>query len=149
MKFTCSVIVDRSLNEVIELFEDPSNLKEYQDGFLRKELVSGVEGQVGTVSKMYYKNGGQEMEITETIVVNNLPEEFLGEYHHEHMDNTMKCYFVALNDNQTQYYTEIDYTAFRGFIPKVMGYFFPGIFKRQVQKWLDNFKAFAERSSDN
>lgn len=145
MKFTCSVIVNRPIKEVVNLFRDPNNLKEYQDGFIKKELISGVEGEVDAKAKMYYEMGKRDMVITETIIVNNLPEEFLGSYHHKHMDNTMRCNFVDLGNNKTQYNTEIDYTAFRGFAPRVMAFLFPGMFKKQVQKWLDNFKEFAEK----
>lgn len=147
MKFSCSVIIDRPIDELVELFKDSSKLGEYQDGFAGKELVSGREGEVGAVAKMYYQHGSRSMVITETILVNNLPEEFLGNYHHEHMDNTMRCEFIALSNDQTQYNTDIEYTAFRGFLPKLMSTLFPGMFKKQVQRWLDNFKAYAEGES--
>ena len=146
MKFKCSVTIDQPIDKVVELFKNPAYLKEYQDGFVKKELISGTAGEVGAVSKMYYKTGNRDMVITETIDVNNLPTEFAGSYHHKHMDNTMKCYFTALSEQQTRYDSEIEYTAFRGLLPKLMGFLFPGMFKKQVQKWLDNFKAFAERS---
>ncbi|MCZ6595403.1 MAG: hypothetical protein O6943_10895 [Bacteroidetes bacterium] len=57
------------IKKVTDLFADPKNLKEYQDGFIRKEPVSGKEGEV---SKMYYKYGNREMELTETITKNEL-----------------------------------------------------------------------------
>lgn len=146
MKFTCTVTIDRPVEVVAELFADPKNLKEYQDGFIRKELIGGNAGENGAVSKMYYKMGKREMELTETIIANRLPDEFEASYHHRHMDNTMKCYFVPLSENQTRYDSEIEYTAFRGFVPKMVATLFPGMFKKQVQRWLDNFKAFAEKS---
>ena len=42
MKFTCSVTVDQPLALVAELFADPAKLHHYQEGFLRKELISGL-----------------------------------------------------------------------------------------------------------
>ena len=146
MKFTCSVNIHCSIEKVVDLFKDPRYLKDYQDGFIRKELISGIEGEVGSVAKMYYKNGKQEMIITETILVSNLPEEFIGSYHHKHMDNTMRCNFKIIGDNHTLYISSIEYTAFRGFMPKILAFLFPGMFKKQVQKWLNNFKEFAENT---
>ena len=146
MKFTCSVIINQPVEKTVALFSNPDHLKEYQDGFLRKDLISGQEGQEGAVSNMYYKMGKREMEITETIVTNNLPDEFFGRYHHKHMDNTMKCWFEAIDTNTTHYHTEIHYTAFRGLLPKLMATLFPGMFRKQVQKWLNNFKVFAEKN---
>ena len=144
MKFSCSITIDRPVEEVVALFQDSSKLGEYQDGFVKKELISGREGEVDAVAKMYYQQGKRHMVITETILVNNLPEEFLGSYHHEHMDNTMRCQFTTLSDGKTRYDSHIEYTAFRGFFPKLFATLFPSMFKKQVQKWLDNFKAYAE-----
>ncbi len=146
MKFKCSVTINAPIEKVAQLFADPQYLKEYQDGFIRKELVSGEEGQLRAVSKMYYRQGKGEMEITETITSNDLPHTFAGSYHHKHMDNTMICHFTVLTPSQTRYDSEIEYTAFRGLFPKMLAYLFPSMFKKQVQKWLDNFKVFVERS---
>lgn len=145
MKFTCTVIINKSIDQVAALFIDPKNLKEYQDGFEKKELISGVPTQVGAVSKMYYQQGSRKMVITETVTVNNLPHEFSGSYHHIHMDNTMVNRFTPLSDNQTQYDAEIEYTEFRGFMVKIIAFLFPSMFKKQVQKWLNQFKDFAEK----
>lgn len=94
MKFTCSVIVEKPREIVVKYFSGPQYLKEYQDGFIRKELRSGETGQTGSVSQMFYQQGKSEMELTETIILNNLPEEFIGSYHHKNMDNTMRCTFT-------------------------------------------------------
>ena len=145
MKFTGSVDINRPKDVVTSFFADPQYLKEYQDGFLRKELVSGNTGEDGAISKMYYQQGKHEMEITETIIANNLPDTFEGFYHHKHMDNTMKCTFVALSERQTRYESEIDYTRVSWVMPKLMAILFPGMFRKQVQKWMDNFKAFVEQ----
>ncbi|MFK8009309.1 MAG: SRPBCC family protein [Saprospiraceae bacterium] len=145
MKFTCTVIIEKPINQVAELFIDPENLKEYQDGFLRKKLVSGTPAQVGTISKMFYQQGKRTMEITETVTSNNLPHEFTGFYHHIHMDNTMTNRFTALSEDRTQYDAEVEYTVLRGFMVKAMAFLFPGMFKKQVQKWLDQFKVFVEK----
>lgn len=145
MKFTCIVIIEKPINQVTDLFINPDNLKEYQDGFLKKEIVSGVPAEVGTVSRMYYKQGKRDIVITETVTSNNLPHEFTGFYHHIHMDNTMTNRFTSLSENSTQYDAEIEYTNLRGFMVKAMAFLFPRMFKKQVQKWLDQFKEFVEK----
>jgi len=145
MKFKGVIEINQPLDKVVELFSDPKHLGEYQDGFLRKEKINGAEGEDGAVSKMYYKQGKREMELTETIISNNLPDSFYASYHHKHMDNTLKSSFIALSNTKTRYETEGEYTAFRGFIPKMMALLFPKMFEKQAQKWLDNFKVFAEK----
>ena len=57
MKFTCSVTINQPIEKVAELFANPEYLKEYQEGFIKKELISGESGQRGAVSKMYYNQG--------------------------------------------------------------------------------------------
>ncbi len=147
MKFTCSIEIEKPQQTVAELFANPQYLKEYQDTFISKELLKGSEGQNGAVSKMLYKQGKGQMELTETILENNLPHSFLGQYHHKHMDNTMRVEFIPLSDSRTRYISEIEYTAFRGFMPKLFAKLFPGMFKKQVQKWLDSFKDFVEKQA--
>jgi len=144
MKFTCTIIIDKPRDTVVKYFSDPQYLGKYQEGFLRKVLISGELAQTDCVSKIYYRQGKGEMELTETILMNNFPEEFIGFYHHKNMDNTMKCTFKQLPENQTRYDSEIEYTEFRGFLINIMVKLFPGMFKKQVQKWLDNFKVFVE-----
>jgi hypothetical protein len=57
----------------------------------------------------------------------------------------MKSIFTSLGANETRYDAEIHYTKFKGFVVKVMVFLFPSFFKKQVQKWLNNFKIFVEK----
>ncbi len=145
MKFLCSVEINKPKTDVVRYFKDPEYLGEYQDTFIKKEVQSGVPGENGTISKMYYRHGKGTMELTETIEDNNLPEYFRAFYHHKHTDNYMTSRFSAISDNVTRYDAEIEYTALRGFMVKVVSKLFPSMFRKQVQKWLDNFKTFVER----
>ena len=148
MKFVCSVTIQKPRDLVVKYFADPMYLAEYQEGFIKKELLSGIEGQTGAISKMYYKMGKGEMELTETITHNNLPETFAAQYHHKSTDNTMLCKFIAIDTQSTQCNWEIKYTAMRGFMINLMKILFPGVFKKQVEKWLNNFKAFVEKQEN-
>jgi hypothetical protein len=145
MKYNDFIDIARSIKLVTELFADPQNLKEYQDGFIRKELVDGKEGEVGAVSKMYYKSGNRAMELIETITQNNLPDSFEANYQHKHMDNTMKCTFTALNDNQARYNYEFEYTRIERIVPRLMTILFPNMSRKQGEKWMKQFKEFVER----
>lgn len=129
---------------VTALFADPNYLKEYQDGFKRKELISGQTGQDHAVSKMYYQYGKREMVLTETITSNQLPDSFEASYHHKDMDNTMTCTFVPLDTDKTRYLYEIEYTRIDWFMPRLMAILFPGVYRKQVKKWMKQFKEFAE-----
>ena len=144
MKFTCSVIVEKPLQVVADYFANPDYLKEYQEVYKKKELISGETGKKDAISTIWYGEGKREMILTETIIKNDLPHEFIGHYHHKNMDNTMRSVFSEIDGQKTKYDAEVHYTAFRGFIVKMMVLFFPSVFKKQVQKWLNNFKTFVE-----
>ena len=60
------------------------------------------------------------------------------------MTNTMKVNFESLNKNETRYTSEIEYTKFNGFMIKLMAKLFPGLFKKQVLKWMNQFKTYVE-----
>ena len=145
MKFKGSIDIDKPRNQVADLFADPGNLKEYQDGFIKKDLIGGKAGEDGAVSKLYYKYGKRDMELTETITANRLPESFEASYHHKHMDNTMKCQFIALNDGQTRYEYEFEYTRINWVLPKLIALLVPGMYRKQGEKWMKQFKEFVER----
>jgi len=145
MKFKGIIDIDQPLAKVAALFANPTHLGEYQKRFLRKEVFSGIAGEDGAISKMYYKMGNREMELTETITANRLPYSFEASYHHKHMDNTLTSTFTKLSDTKTRFIWEGEYTAFRGLIPKMMAFFVPKIFEKQAQQWMDNFKKFAEK----
>ncbi|WP_353778699.1 SRPBCC family protein [Winogradskyella sp. 3972H.M.0a.05] len=142
MKFSCHVDINAPVDKVVDIFMDPDNLEHVQEGFRSKELISGEAGKEGAVSNMVY----EKFDLKETILKSNLPEEFLGLYEHKHMTNTMKVSFEALDDSTTRYHSEIDYTIMKGFILKLLAKLFPGMFKKQVLKWMNLFKDFAEKN---
>lgn len=144
MKFNKSIDINQPIHLVTSYFANPKYLKEYQEGFLRKNHISGTPSKDGAISKMYYKNGKHEMELTETIIANRLPDTFEAHYHHKHMDNTMKCTFTALNSNLTRYKTEIEYTRINWIMPRLFAILFPNMYKKPVLRWMNNFKVFVE-----
>ena len=145
MTYSGSIEINKPISLVTELFADAKNLKEYQDGFVKKELQSGQEGQNGAVSIMYYKYGNRDMILKETIVSNNLPGSFEATYHHKHMDNTMKCKFTAIGKNKTRYDYAFEYTRISWIMPRLMAILFPGMYRKQGEKWMQQFKNFVEK----
>ncbi len=143
-KIVGSIVINKPIDLVTKLFLDPSNLNEYQDGFVKKELISGVEGEDGCESTMFYKYGKQDMILKETVTSNKLPDSFEAFYHHKHMDNTMKCYFTNIDDNRTRYDYEYDYLRINWVMPKLISILYPAMYRKQGQKWIDQFKAFVE-----
>ncbi len=67
MKFTCSVTINENIDKVVAMFENPDNLKEWQDGFVSHELLNGEPGVPGSQSRFMYMNRNKPMELIETI----------------------------------------------------------------------------------
>lgn len=144
MKFGGTISIDQPYEKVAALFADSNNLKKWQEGFQKKELISGTEAENGAISKIYLAQGKRKMELEETIINNQLPHFFEATYHHIHMDNTLKTSFIPINDHQTEYTTEGEYTRVSWVMPKLMMILFPSMFKKQAFTWMENFKRFAE-----
>ena len=85
------------------------------------------------------------MELTETVLVSDLPNEFKILIEHKHLHNTMNSKFTEVDKNTTLWTAEIDYFKVNFWPAKIMMRLFPNMFRKQGQKWSDNFKKFAEK----
>jgi len=144
MKYTCTIEVALNREDCVQLWLDESKFGEWQDGFQHKKWIQGNPNETNSKSEIVWAQGKRKMELTETILENRLPEYILGEYVHIHMTNTQKISFEAISSQSTLIRSDVEYTAFHSFLPKIMAKLFPGMFKKQSQKWLDQFKALAE-----
>lgn len=144
MKYSCTVTINLPIAKTVELWENENNFKEWQDGFKSIELLSGTSNTKGAKSKILFE-GKQKMELIETIISNDLPNKKIGLYEHIHMTNTQTSRFIAIDDNTTQYISEVEYIKFNGILIKLMAKLFPSKFKAQSQKWMIQFKQFAEK----
>ncbi|WNJ18175.1 SRPBCC family protein [Pontibacter sp. G13] len=144
MNYTCEIIIDLPRDQVIELFDNPDNMKHWQTGFISLEPLSGTPGQAGAQSKLTYQMGKRTIEMTETILSRDLPSEFSATYEAANVWNEVKNFFHEHGPDQTRWVTEQTF-RFGGFM-KLMGWLMPGAFKKQSMKYLQDFKAFAESS---
>lgn len=145
MKYISEIEINKPIDKVIELFDNPDYLKEWMDGLQSFEPLSGIPGQPGAKSRLKFKMGKREIEMIETITVRKLPEEFSGTYEAKGVFNIVKNFFHPINENKTKYITEQEF-VFRGFM-KIIAAVMPGAFKKQTMKTQVDFKNFVEKSS--
>lgn len=143
MKFSQEVEIEKAIDEVITLFDNPDNMDKWMDGLQSFEPLSGTPGQPGAKSRLKFKMGNREIEMVETITARNLPDEFSGTYEAKGVFNIVKNSFVKLSENKTKYIAENEF-QFKGFM-KLMGFIMPSAFKKQSMKYLIAFKEFAEK----
>ncbi len=144
-KFKGSVIISKPVKVVTEMFLDPNNLKHYQNGFKRKDLILGDIGQEDSVSRLYYKFGRKNVMLEETVLINKLPESLVLLYHSRDMDKMMKCSFVEVDEQTTRFEYEYEYIRVSWFLPRLTFILFPNSYKKRDDKWNRQFKEFVEK----
>ncbi len=143
MKYQVEILINLPINRVVELFDDPNNLQKWMEGLQSFEVISGEPGRSGTKSKLIYKMGKRLIEMTETIIVRDLPKEFTASYEAKGVFNIVKAQFRSEGENKTRYISKQEF-QFKGFM-KLMAWLMPGAFKKQSITYLEAFKQFAEK----
>lgn len=143
MKYTTEIIVDLPRSEFIEKLDNPDNMKHWMRGLQSYEVLSGEPGKEGARMNMKFKMGKRDMEMVETIIKRNMPEEFHATYDAKGVHNIQKNYFHEVGENQTKWVSESEF-QFAGLGMKAMAFLMPGAFKKQSMKYAQDFKNFAE-----
>lgn len=141
MKYTCEITIDLPRDRVLELFDDPENLKHWQTGLQSFEPVSGTPGQPGAKSRLVYRMGDRDVVMIETITRRNLPETFDGTYEAKNVHYTVRNRFTK-KGRQTIWTLESEY-KFRGLM-RIVALLMGGAFRKQTEKFMRQFKEFAE-----
>lgn len=141
MKYTVNTIINKPLNEVVELFDNEENMFEWMEGLQSVELLEGERGKKGAKSRMKFEMGKRKIEMIETILESKLPERMVTAYAAKGVNNIIFTKMEAQGD-KTKYIAEQEF-RFKGLM-KLMGWLMPGAFKKQSQKYLEDFKQFAE-----
>lgn len=144
MKYTNEIEINKPVDKVIALFDNPNNLEKWMEGLQSFVHINGTPGHVGAKSLLKFKIGKREIEMIETVTVRNLPYEYSGTYEAKGVFNTVKNKFIDLPGQRTKYVSEQEF-IFKGFM-KLYGLLIGGTFKKQSLKYLTSFKNFAEKA---
>lgn len=142
MKYTTEVVIDLSREEFLKKLDNSDNLKHWMRGLESYEQISGVPGTEGAQMNMTFKMGKRELQMVETIIKKNLPDEMHMTYDMKGSHNIQKNYFKQEN-GKTRWISESDF-HFERFGMKLMAFLMPSAFKKQSQKYANDFKNFAE-----
>nr|WP_297782939.1 SRPBCC family protein [uncultured Allomuricauda sp.] len=145
MKYTTEIVVEVPREEFIKKMDDPDNMKHWQQGLIGYEQLSANPGQEGSTMSLSYEMGKRKMDLVETIIKRNLPEELHMTYDTKGVHNIQKNYFKE-EGGSTRWISETEF-QFSGFGMKLMGFIMPGAFKKQSLKYMQDFKAFAENGT--
>lgn len=145
MKYSTEIVVDVPREEFIKKMDDPDNMKHWQQGLIGYEQLSANPGQEGSRMSLSYEMGKRKMDLVETIIKKNLPEEMHMTYDTKGVHNIQKNHFRE-EDGSTRWISETEF-QFSGLGMKLMGLLMPGAFKKQSLKYMQDFKAFAENGT--
>lgn len=147
MEYTTEIEINLPVNQVVELFENPDNLKKWQPTLLSRTLIEGEVGKAGTKAQLVYKRGKKgQMLMTETVVEHNLPEAFTATYEAGGVFNQQKNTFVDLGNGKTKWKSETEF-RFAGMMKLVALLLGKKGFQKETMKFHQLFKDFAEENS--
>lgn len=142
MRYTEEIIIDLPRERVIKLFDSFENLKQWQEGLTEIEHLSGEPGKPGAQTRLLYDMGRRKLEMIETIISRNLPDEFSGTYDAQGVHNIVRNTFYPQGET-TRWLMDCEF-QFRGFM-RIMAFFMrQGSFRKQTRKGMESFKRFAE-----
>ncbi|HKJ48580.1 MAG TPA: SRPBCC family protein [Christiangramia sp.] len=142
MRYQQEITINKPRREVVEKFSNPDNMKHWQRGFIFMKPINGQMGEEGSQNLLKYDMGKREVEMTETILKNNLPDEYSATYEAKGVYNYQINKFSPTLEKTTLWTTDNEF-QFSGFM-KLFGWFMPGAFKKQTKKYMEDFKAFVE-----
>ncbi len=144
MKYQLDILIDLPLEETIKKMDNAENMIHWQKGLVSYKQISGEPGAVGAKMELNYLFGKKEMTLTETILKNDFPNAFDATYETKNVYNLQKNTFEATSDGKTKWTSNATF-KFESFIMRAMAFLLPGVFKKQSKKFMDDFKAFAEK----
>ena len=147
MRFGLDLEINVPRDCVVGLFLDPDNLKKWQPDLVSLKQIGGdAPRAVGAKWTQVHKMGGRDVEMIETILTHNYPEEFSATYEADGIWNLIENRFLEVGSDKTKWLLDADFKC-SGFVLRLMTLFAPGMFRRQTKTFMDRFKAFAEAES--
>ncbi len=145
MRYESEIIINLPRTRVIELFDSFDNLKKWQEGLISYDHLSGEPGEPGAKTRLLYNMGRRRMEMIETIIERNLPDEFSATYDASGVHNIVRNNFYDEGE-QTRWVLDSDF-QFRSYM-RIVSLFIPNSsFRNQTRSSMESFKRFAENAS--
>ena len=142
MKFRAEVEIEKSIDTLVALIQDPECTLQWLEGLRSVEHISGEFRQPGAKSKVVFDSAAGRMLITETVLSNDLPNEYRIRYDGQGYVSYSNYSFEELDKNKTKF-TMSQEIELKGALRLAQG-LVRGKVKRQLQKSAESFKRFAE-----
>lgn len=142
MKYHVFVDIKLPLQKTVALFSDLENRKQWMNGLVEAEHLSGIPNQKGAMTRLVFQDGKRRTELIETITYVNLPEEISGSFDAGDIFYRITNRFEAIDKQLTRYHTYNHY-EFQG-KSRWIAILLPNTFKKQTLEQMISFKNWAE-----
>lgn len=141
--YSIEITVDKPLKETFAKFNDMSTIKEWIPEYTSVETISQKPEVTGSIYNIIVDNQGQKVTIEEKILAYIENEKVTLFFNREGVIETDDYAFKS-DGSKTTITLNSNYQAKSYILGCVLPYF-KGTFKGVDQKYLENFKAFAEK----
>ncbi|GAA4272893.1 SRPBCC family protein [Aquimarina gracilis] len=141
MKYTVETIIEKPLDQVIELYNNPTYYRDWMPGIISHTITSGNKREQGTKSVFKFQMNGKNFNIEETIIKNRNTE-IVSQFVANGTVNIQCTLFSETSNGNTLYQVNESFQL-KGFM-KIIGFLMPGSFKKQTEQFVQAFKQYAE-----
>ncbi|MCG8573051.1 MAG: SRPBCC family protein [Spirochaetes bacterium] len=142
LKYRTEIIIDLPRSRLAELMDSFENLKKWQPDLISYENIEGKPGDKGTKTLLKYNMNRKQVDMIETIINRNFPDEFSALYEAKGVKNWVTNSFIPITENQTKWQCE-NIFQFSG-VMAILSVFMRSAFNKQTKEYMDFFKKFAE-----
>ncbi|MCB9186152.1 MAG: SRPBCC family protein [Flavobacteriales bacterium] len=142
MKFRFEVEIAQPVDLLSKLLLDPDVTMKWLEGLRSVKHVSGEFRQPGAVSKVVFDSPAGRMLITETVISNSLPEEYIMRYEGQGYVSYSNYQLEELDGKNTKFIIN-QQVELKGAL-KLAGGLLKGTMTRQLKKSAESFKRYAE-----
>jgi hypothetical protein len=143
MKFSLELPIHRPRAEVWKAFDNPENMKKWQPSLISFETISGIQGQVGAVSKLTYKENQREFTLLERVTYREEPHRLDGAYENDFAENAIRNTFIEQGQEQTLWIVETEF-KFKTLFMRILGPIMKKNLVIRTQRDMQRFKEMAE-----
>ncbi len=143
MRIEITVILACPREHAWQVFDDPANLPRWQTSLKTVEPLAGVSGQVGTRTRLTYRESGRDITLIETVEQRTPSSTYRCRYESALMESTIHNTFTSPSPHTTSW-TIVQETHFRGLL-RLIGPLTRSITTSKFREDMARFKALAEQ----
>ncbi len=142
MKLNYEILIGASQDRVWAAFDNPDNMRRWQQNFHSYTRKSGEPGQPESVTELVFDEKGKKVILNETITERREPDFLAGTYESAHGTTIIVNHFEIVDENTTRWSSWCNFT-FKG-IMRFMSLFIGGAVRKRTEGDMARFKLMVE-----